>query len=193
MSRITRLLHPDEYPVVETGVHRSALIGPLLTTVAVITVALVVGFVFSPDRGDDLVDVALGIAAAMAALRFAWKAVSLRRKTIVLTDHRILVVTGMVARQVVSIPFGRIGDISYRRPLMGRVLGYGMIEMSGVGPRLDHRPLLRIERLPEPDHFYRTLASLIASRRPSDPEADDAELLVPFDEADTGPIPRVVV
>lgn len=193
MSRISRLLHPDEFPIVETGVHRSALIGPSISTAIVIVAAAAAGFFFSPNRGDDILDVGVGLVAVAAALRLTWKVVSLRRKKIVLTDHRILVVTGMIARQVVSIPFGRVGDISYRRPVMGRVFGYGVIEMTGVGPHLEGRPLLRIERLPEPDHFYRSLASLIAARRPADPGAEEAEYLVPFDEADTGPIPRVVV
>ena len=193
MSRISRLLHPDEYPIVETGVHRSALIWPALSTIIVVAAAAAAGFAFSPERGDDIVDVGVGIVAVAAALRFAWKLLSLRRKKIVLTDHRIIIVTGMVARQVISIPFGRVGDILYRRPVMGRLFGYGVIEMTGVGPYLEGRPLLRIERLPEPDHFYRSLSSLIASRRPTDPAADEAEYLVPFDEADTGPLPRVVV
>ncbi len=191
MSRIASLLHPDEYPLIETRSHLASLIRPALITILALFAAAALGFVFSPDRGSDAVDIVSGLAALVVSLRFAWRVIDRARTTVVLTDLRILVVRGVLARSVASLPLSRVGDVSYSRSILGRVLGYGAIEVSGrrrgEDPRME--PWLRADQLPNPDHFYRTLAASVAARAPR-PEEGSA---VPFDEADTGQLPRVVV
>src|SRR5688572_31125381 len=37
------------------------------------------------------------------------------------TDKRVLLVTGLVTRQVASMPMGKVTDLTYRRPPIGRL------------------------------------------------------------------------
>jgi membrane protein YdbS with pleckstrin-like domain len=189
MARVEPLLHRDEYPLIETRSHPAILLRPALWTAAVLVMAGAIGFVFSPSTNNDLVDSIVGGVALVFSLNLLWKVLDRKRKKVVLTDRRIIVMTGVLSRKVSTLPLSRVRDINYRRSVLGRALGYGSLEVSRSGSVLDG-PWLRIERLPRPDHFYRTLASVVASRRVVEGEEGPQ---VPLDEADTGPLPRVVV
>jgi hypothetical protein len=89
----------------------------------------------------------------------------------------------MVSRSVTGIPMARIADFTYRRPVMGRLLGYGELILEGATVP---NGVGRIDHIPDPDHFYRSVVGLLGGpvRTP---------LVTPSDDEDTGPIPRVVV
>ena len=117
------------------------------------------------------------------------------RAVIVVTDQRIFEVSGVLTRKVASMPLTRVTDMTYRRSLLGRLLGYGdlIVESAGQDQALSH-----IDHLPDPDGFYRTITSLVTAGIPSLlPEDEDQELWLPYDrssdEDDTGPLPRVIV
>lgn len=176
----TRYLADAEILVMEVRRHPAVLIGPVGAAVVVAAAAAAAGFVTSPARGSDPVDVVAGVVAAAFALRAAWRWWEWRVDRIVVTDRRIFEVSGLVTRRVASMPLGKVTDMTYRRSLLGRILGYGDLLVESAGQR---QALDRIDFLPKPDHFYRTVTSLVTGD-PSPP---------PPDEDDTGPLPRVVV
>ncbi len=85
------------------------------------------------------------------------------------------------------MPLTRVTDMTYRRSIAGRLLGYGDLIVESAG---QDQALSRIERIPHPDHFYRTITSLVTAGLPSMMPDDGAG---PADEEDTGPLPQVVV
>lgn len=188
MSR-SRYLAADEKIVVEVRRHFIILAGPFLSTLVAITIAAMIGWATSPSSGSEMVDLAAGLFALVFAARLGWRTWQWYVDRIVVTDQRIFEVSGILTRKVASMPLTRVTDMTYRRSLLGRMLGYGdlIVESAGQDQALSH-----IERLPHPDDFYRTITSLVTAGIPSLlPEGDDDLRL--FEDDDTGPLPRVVV
>lgn len=196
----SRYLAADERVVLEVRRHMSVLLGPFLTTVLAIGFAGAIGWFTSPSEGSDLIDLILGVIALAVAARFGWRTWQWRVDVIVVTDQRIFEVSGVLTRKVASMPLTRVTDMTYRRSLLGRVLGYGdlIVESAGQDQALSH-----IDHLPDPDGFYRTITSLVTAGIPSLlPEQEDRQLWIPDDPSsedrfpeddDTGPLPRVIV
>lgn len=46
---------------------------------------------------------------------------------------QITLQTGVFARQVLDIPFHKIESVNVRQPILGTILGYGTIEITGTG------------------------------------------------------------
>jgi membrane protein YdbS with pleckstrin-like domain len=148
-----------------------------------------IGWFTSPSEGSDRIDLVLGIAALIVAARFGWRVWQWHSDRIVVTDQRIFEVSGILTRRVASMPLTRVTDMTYQRSLLGRILGYGDLIIESAG---QDQALSRIEHLPRPDDFYRTITSLVTAGIPSLlPEGED-RVWLPEDE-DTGPLPRVIV
>ena len=61
-----------------------------------------------------------------------------------LTDQRIKIETGVFGRQSKMIPIDRVQDCTTKQSLIGRMLGYGRVEVDAAGAQgaevLDHLP-----------------------------------------------------
>ena len=185
----SRYLAADEKIVLEVRRHVVILAGPLAAAIAAILVAGMIGWATSPSSGSDAVDRVAGLIALAFAAHFGWRTWQWHVDRIVVTDQRIFEVSGVLTRKVASMPLTRVTDMTYRRSLLGRILGYGdiIVESAGQDQALSH-----IERLPHPDDFYRTITSLVTAGIPSLLPEGDTEIRLPDDE-DTGPLPRVIV
>ena len=187
--RFSRYLAPDERIVVEVRRHLSVLFRPLADAIGVFLAALVLGTAFSPGDGADPIDTMLGMISLYFLARFFWRCWEWSADRFVVTDRRIFEVSGLLTRKVASMPLGKMTDMTYRRPLLGRLLGYGELQVESAG---QDQGLYLLDHLPNPDEFYRTITSLISGgfMPPSDPEAVHEAA---WDEDDTGPLPRVVL
>lgn len=67
-----------------------------------------------------------------------------RSTTYTLTDQRIKIETGVFGRQEKVIPIDRVQDCTTRQSVVGRMLGYGRVEVDAAGAQgaevLDHLP-----------------------------------------------------
>jgi uncharacterized membrane protein YdbT with pleckstrin-like domain len=183
-----RYLSIAEDPVLEVRRHGMVLAKPIVQTVLAVFGAALLGSLFSLDDGGDLVDTVVGLIAIFFVVRLAWKLLLWWHDRIVVTDQRIFEVSGVLTRSVATIPLEKVTDMTYRRTIGGRMLGYGdlIFETAGQVQAMD-----RIEHLPRPDYFYRTVTSLVAGRH-GHPEVYLDPPPGP-DEDDTGPLPRVVL
>lgn len=87
---------------------------------------------------------------------FLWHVAVWWHDRYILSTERIISLYGIFNKKVVSMPLAKITDLTYERPLIGRLLGYGTIDLESAG----QEGLDRIEYLPESDHFYRALMAL---------------------------------
>ena len=195
----SRYLAADERIVTDVRRHVIVLLRPFVITVLALFLAGSVGWVTGPTSGGDVIDLIVGLVALGAAARFGLKAWQWWSDRIVVTDQRIFEVSGVLTRKVASMPLTRVTDMTYRRSLLGRILGYGDLIVESAG---QDQALSRIERLPHPDDFYRTITSLVTAGIPSLLPDDEGNTLDSRmfdgdvywgDEEDTGPLPRVVV
>src|ERR1700730_2361362 len=83
---------------------------------------------------------------AMALLRLWFIVVWIRWQSTAytLTDQRIKIETGVFGRSSKIIPIDRIQDCTTKQTLVGRMLGYGRVEVDAAGAQgaevLDHLP-----------------------------------------------------
>lgn len=184
-----RYLAPGEDPILEVRHHGMVLAKPIFQTVAVIFVAALVGSYVSFDESGDPIDTVVGLLAIAFTIRLVWRILLWWHDRIVVTDQRIFEVSGVLTRKVATVPLEKVTDMTYRRTIAGRMLGYGdlLFETAGQMQAVD-----RIEHLPRPDNFYRTVTSLVAARYAPQPVVLTPPPPGP-DEDDTGPLPRVVL
>lgn len=84
----------------------------------------------------------LGLWAIITWLR--WNATS-----VTITDQRVMLDRGVLSRSSKIVPIDRVQDVSTRQSILGRILGYGTVEIDAAGSQgaelLDH--------VPDPNHF----------------------------------------
>ena len=183
----SRYLASDERVVLAVRRHPIVVAGSAALAIVGVAVAGTIGWVTSPSEGAAWLDTALGVVALLIAGRAGWRFWQWWVDRIIVTDQRIFEVSGVITRKVASMPLTRVTDMTYRRSLGGRILGYGdlIVESAGQEQALSH-----IMKIPRPDDFYRTITSLVTTGLPS---LLPDEGTLPLDEEDTGPLPQVIV
>lgn len=69
----------------------------------------------------------------------------------VLTDKRVMLIEGIVARKVAMMPLARVTDMAYQQSPLGRVLNYGTFVLESAG---QDQALREIDPLPYPNELY---------------------------------------
>jgi len=147
-----RYLLPDERKIVTTRKHPAVLRGPAALVIAALAGAALVT-AHARTASPTLIAWA-GFAATAAWL--AWKLIAWQRTYLVVTSHRVMLITGIVNRRIAMMPLAKIADIRVEQPLPGRVLGYGtfLIESAGQG-----HPLSDIKYVPRPEKICIAITS----------------------------------
>jgi uncharacterized membrane protein YdbT with pleckstrin-like domain len=139
---VARYLLPGETHVVT--VHRHwVVLARLLVLPAILVVAVVALNVAISMPGELRLLVTLGgLATAGLWAIVAWVRWSSTSMTV--TDHRVVLESGILNRESKVIPLDRVQDVSTRQSLSGRLFGYGEVEIDAAGPTgsevLDHVP-----------------------------------------------------
>ena len=119
--RIAKHLLRDEGEVIvdEVRHHWAAYVRPVVEGLAGIGLLLL--------SGVTPVDIAwLPILVAFGVLGHAlWLAMAAHRDRFVITNMRVFRVHGVLSQSLATMPLSRILDITVRRPLHGRILGFG--------------------------------------------------------------------
>jgi uncharacterized membrane protein YdbT with pleckstrin-like domain len=198
-----RYLASGETAMLQVRRHVVVLAKPLAQALAVIVMTSAVGAYLTPAQGAHPIDTGLGLVAIAFVARLLWKVGEWWVDRVVVTDQRMLEVSGILTRRIASMPLAKLTDLTYSRTVPGRVLGYGdlVVETAGQDQALTH-----IDYLPNPDAFYRALTSLVMARfAQAAPEDEQRMTPVPDideetgawqydpDEEDTGPLPPVIV
>jgi membrane protein YdbS with pleckstrin-like domain len=69
----------------------------------------------------------------------------------VLTNKRVMLIEGIIARNVAMMPLSRVTDMKYTQSALGRVLGYGTFELESAG---QEQALRTVPNLPNPTDLY---------------------------------------
>jgi uncharacterized membrane protein YdbT with pleckstrin-like domain len=182
-----RYLALDERLVARLRRHPAILGITILQTLGIVFVALLVSGFLDTSKGGGFIDTVLGVVVLGAVARLGWRIWEWSIERIVVTDRRLLEVSGVLSRKVGSMPLDKVTDMTYRRTLLGRLLGYGAFIVESPGQK---QAIEMVNFIPQPDDFYQTVTSLVMATPTRDPE----DLPVPeSDDDDTGPLPRVIV
>jgi hypothetical protein len=155
------------------------LVWPATITGAALVAAALLGLITSPDQGDHPLDDLLSFVAFGFVLALSWQVAKWSVDRVVVTDERMFEVFGILTVEVASIPLGKLTDLTYRRSVLGRMLGYGELVVETPGQQ---QAITHIDFLPRPDEFYRKLNEIVMDRIGRSPREDAKE---------TGEIPPI--
>ncbi len=141
-------LLPGENLVLQDHPHWITVIKSVLAPVVLLVVVAIADFtLLGPGYGFYIPKLRTILTLAVVALVLLWLiAVWIRWRSIsyTLTDQRIKIESGVFGRQEKIIPIDRVQDCTTRQSLLGRILGYGRVEIDAAGAQgaeiLDHLP-----------------------------------------------------
>jgi uncharacterized membrane protein YdbT with pleckstrin-like domain len=141
---MTSQLLPGETLVLKDHPHWIVVVKSLAGAIIVLIVAVVVDFTATNTGIENLrlIVTLAGLAIAVLWLIVVW--IRWQSTSYTLTDQRIKIETGVFGRQSKMIPIDRIQDCTTKQSLVGRMLGYGRVEVDAAGAQgaevLDHLP-----------------------------------------------------
>jgi uncharacterized membrane protein YdbT with pleckstrin-like domain len=160
-------LLPGENLVIKEHQHWIFLAKALWVPIVVVVLVLVADFTILLDNYNSWnlpLHFRTYLTLVVVALALLWLIVvwiRWRSTTYTLTDQRIKIETGVFGRQEKVIPIDRVQDCTTRTSVVGRMLGYGRVEIDAAGAQgaeiLDH--------LPDPGGFRDQVFVLSEKRR----------------------------
>jgi uncharacterized membrane protein YdbT with pleckstrin-like domain len=140
-------LLPGENLILKDHPHWIVVIKSVLFPIVLVILVVIADFtLFGPDNfyvPHLRTYLSLGVLAlALLWLIVVW--IRWQSTTYTLTDQRIKIETGVFGRQEKVIPIDRVQDCTTKVSVMGRMLGYGRVEVDAAGAQgaevLNHLP-----------------------------------------------------
>ncbi|MDO3683181.1 PH domain-containing protein [Micromonospora sp. C28ISP2-4] len=173
-SLVARYLFPTERYRGEWKRHWIHLTTPIIVGVAATFVlGYLSGFLAGRDVGALTTVAVLLWFAVMGWV--AWKVADWWYDRFILTNKRVMVVNGIITRQVAMMPLTRVTDMKYEQSPTGRALNYGTFVLESAG---QEQALRVIKNLPNPNELY-----LRVVEEMYEPQAVEARLGKEADEA----------
>jgi Bacterial PH domain len=165
-KELDKYLIPTEQIIFLIRRHWIVLFEPIATVVAGL---IVVGFLDQELSGGALRlrDIAI-VIWFIVVLRLFGKFLDWYRELFLATDRRLMLVSGLVTRQVDIMPMSKVTDMRYDRTLTGQLFGYGVYILESAG---QDQALSKINFVPDPDLHYKQISAVIfapSQRRLSD-------------------------
>ena len=135
-------LLPGENLILKLHQHWIFVAKSLLIPVALLLLTAVADVLIGPGHGVRTLLTLAVVAIAILWLIVVW--IRWQSITYTLTDQRIKLESGVLSRSEKIIPIDRIQDCTTRQSLLGRMLGYGRVEVDAAGAQgaevLQHLP-----------------------------------------------------
>ena len=153
-----RYLLPSERLVAEVHWHPVWLLRPTLVLIGgLLLLGVMAGGV---SEGNVFSDV-LGLVALGLLGYYGWRVLEWRSERLLVTDRRLLLVTGLLARRVEVMPLVKVTDMTFEQPLPGRLFGaagWGTFVFDSAG---QEGALSRVPYLPHPHELFQELTDQI--------------------------------
>ena len=154
MAYPAKLLSEGEDVVLDMHPHWKRLVLPVLSLVVVLALA---GYLLAVVD-DGRLQVVVAVAAAVLLVAFTVVPFLRWRTTLfVVTTRRVVVRTGVLARQGRDVPLSRINDITFSHSLFERMLGCGTLVVESAG----ERGQVVLTEVPNVEQVQRTLYDLV--------------------------------
>jgi membrane protein YdbS with pleckstrin-like domain len=171
---VSRYLFPTERYRGEWKRHWIHLSTPLLVIIlATFVLGYLSGFLFRQEA-TGMTTAAILVWVAIFGW-VAWKVGDWYFDRFILTNKRVMVVSGIITRRVAMMPLLRVTDMKYEQSPLGRALNYGTFVLESAG---QEQALREIKHLPNPNELY-----LRVVEEMYEPQAVEARLGKDADEA----------
>jgi membrane protein YdbS with pleckstrin-like domain len=153
-----RYLLASEHRVVVVRQHPASLLGAFGKTLVAL---LAGGYLYTVTVVEAAQTVVL-LAMIGIHVWLLWKVARWYVDRFIVSDRRIMLVTGIIARKVAMMPLTKLTDMSYERSTVGVVLGFGTFVLESAG---QDQALSRINYVPRPDELFREISELLFGKR----------------------------
>ncbi len=165
---LEQLLGADEGVVLETRQHWFVVvrqIGVRVLGLALIAVAIwYIGEAgWLDNQAGNWVGYAAWIAFAAIAATVVWTLLAWITERFYVTTNKIVYAHGILNRNIVSTPLVKIDEMTLVRPLLGRMLGFGRLEVENASGGTE--PLAGLEYLPRPVKLYQLISDRSRNQR----------------------------
>jgi membrane protein YdbS with pleckstrin-like domain len=147
---VRRYLFPTEKFRGEWRRHWIQLVKHLsLGVLATLVLGYLAGFLAS--RKSDLGVAVLVVIWLLVVGWVLWYVAEWYYDRFILTNKRVMLIEGIIARNVAMMPLQRVTDMKYTQSALGRILGYGTFEIESAG---QEQALRNVPNLPNPTDLY---------------------------------------
>lgn len=115
-------------------------------------------FIASARSGESTGTAILALLAIVILFWLGLKRLGDHYTIYVLTNARILKITGLLSRKVQSIPLGKVTDLSFKQSLMGRWLSYATVRIESANEESGLRDLSGVK---DPIEFNKKLVNVV--------------------------------
>ena len=158
LVRARHYLLPAERLVAEVRWHPVWLVRPgLISLASLLVITLVVSVL---PVGSGTAD-AFGVVVFLPLGYFLWKLLDWWNERLVVSDRRLLMITGLLSRRVAVMPIRKVTDLTFETPLVGRMFanwGWGTFIFESAG---QDQALHRVPFVPRPEVLYHQLSDEI--------------------------------
>ena len=166
-KQVARYLFPTEKFRGEWKRHWIQLVKEFsVGAIATILMGYVTGWLTKHNQGN--LRTAVLAIWAVVIIWVAWKVADWWFDRFILTNKRVMVVSGIFTRNVAMMPLLRVTDMKYVQSPLGRLLSYGHFELESAG---QDQALRNIKNLPNPNELYLRIVEEMY-----EPEAVEARL-----------------
>lgn len=148
-------LLPEETVVVGVRRHVMVLAAALLETLGFIAAAFMIQLLIDYVPVVETITLLVVLAAL---LRFGYLLLEWRMERFVITNQRMMLLQGVITRHVAAIPLRKVTDLTFEKPLIGQVFGYGTFIVESAG---QDQAMSRIEYLPQANRLYIKVSDLL--------------------------------
>ncbi len=155
-SSIARYLIPDERAEIETRRHWMILARPVLASLAAIAIAM---FLLSSDPYSEVMRNVVALTLLGVAGYLGYQILEWRLDQFVVTNRRVLLVSGVLTKKTAVMPLLKVTDLTYEQTPLARILGYGTFIFESAG---QEQALSRVSHLPGgPRQLYKQISELL--------------------------------
>jgi membrane protein YdbS with pleckstrin-like domain len=162
---LQRYILANEKIIIATHRHWAMLWEPILTTAGSFVLVVSILAAVEPGVRDELAWLWLPFLVLGARLLYKW--LEWRAQWFVMTDRRLMLLSGFLVHRVAMMPSEKVTDLGYERTPLGQLLGYGTFILETAG---QDQALERVTWVPRPDSRYRLIIATLFH-----PDAADAE------------------
>src|SRR3954454_13060556 len=155
MANPSRYLLPTERVEIQIRRHWAVLAADTMQTILLLVLGVLLARVL------DSLDVAEMVAVyfcIFVVARWAWKLVDWNHEVLIVTDKRLLLLTGIFSRNVAIMPLVKVTDLTFYRSSTGLMLGYGKFIVESAG---QDQALSTIDFVPQPEKLYIQISELL--------------------------------
>jgi membrane protein YdbS with pleckstrin-like domain len=149
-SLVARYLFPTERYRGEWRKHWIHLLNHILIgAVATLGLGYLTGYAAKHNQASLSAVAVIGYAIVMGWV--AWSVADWYYDRFILTNKRVMVVRGLVTRNVAMMPLLRVTDMKYEQSPLGRMLNFGTFVLESAG---QEQALRTVKHLPNPNELY---------------------------------------